>query len=127
MKNRVYCLLIIPAILLVTLSKTLITSAFILKRKYITTTLCEKRSLSVNHCKGKCFLKKEFAKDDKKEQNRIENCKISFEWIDGHTTKFFKSILADNLLSTKIDKSSELSGFSGTQFQPPETITLVIC
>ncbi|MFN8281398.1 MAG: hypothetical protein U0V49_14045 [Saprospiraceae bacterium] len=51
-------------------TKTFIVFGFIIQRKFIISTLCEQRNKVVNCCLGKCHLKKELTKQDRKENGQ---------------------------------------------------------
>ncbi len=50
------------------MSRALVIGAFFVNQNRIAKTLCENRAKPSKHCDGKCYLKKQMAKDAKKEK-----------------------------------------------------------
>jgi len=66
-----------------------------LNRDYISKNLCEKKDKPNNCCKGSCHLKKELAKDEKKQQAPTQKLK------EQHLTlQFFQNHFVANLFLT---------------------------
>ncbi|MBP6516864.1 MAG: hypothetical protein KA242_07415, partial [Chitinophagales bacterium] len=74
------------AILLVSFSKAIVFGAFLLNQSAIAKTLCENRSQPKKHCDGKCYLKKEMTKDEKKDKTNspfsVNDILQEFVWVN---------------------------------------------
>src|ERR1700752_4208093 len=62
-----HCSILILAVLVASLSKSLICFSFELNRDYISKNLCENRNMPQLHCNGKCHIAKEMSKENNKE------------------------------------------------------------
>jgi hypothetical protein len=56
------------ATLFASFSKAFVMGAFLINQANISKTLCENRNQPKKHCEGKCYLKKQMTKDEKKGQ-----------------------------------------------------------
>ncbi|MBL7799430.1 MAG: hypothetical protein JNL95_01775 [Chitinophagales bacterium] len=78
------------AILLVSFSKAIVFGAFLLNQSAIAKTLCENRSQPKKHCDGKCYLKKEMTKDEKKDKTNspfsVNDILQEFVWVNAPIT-----------------------------------------
>jgi hypothetical protein len=50
-----------------------------LNKEYISKNLCENKAKPMMHCNGKCHLRKQLQKEDKKENSPSNNIKEKFE------------------------------------------------
>ncbi len=92
-----------------------------LNKDYISKNLCENKAKPMLHCNGKCHLKKELAKQDKKENSPpYQNIKDKFE-----IQYFSKALLFEFNEPALIDKSNFMYSFfiplvsSTSIFHPP--------
>ncbi|MBN8695618.1 MAG: hypothetical protein J0L87_03720 [Bacteroidetes bacterium] len=67
--NRICLILALTGVLMQNFGKVFILLNFELNRDYIAKSLCVKKDIPNNSCKGKCHLKKELDKEEKKEQS----------------------------------------------------------
>lgn len=63
--------MIVVATALVSLSRTVVVGAFFIQQNKISQTLCENRDQPAKHCNGKCYLKKQLAKEEQKENHSL--------------------------------------------------------
>lgn len=55
--------------------KLIVIANFSINKEYISKNLCENKSKPKLHCNGKCHLKKQLQKEDKKENTPLSNSK----------------------------------------------------
>jgi hypothetical protein len=67
--KQIICLVLVSVILLQTFNKTIILTDYHINKEYISKVLCVNKSKPKMHCNGKCHLKKELSKAEKKEQS----------------------------------------------------------
>ena len=60
--------------------KTIVVSNYLINRSYISENLCENKNDIKLKCEGKCHLKKQLLKEDKKEQTPINKVKEKIEF-----------------------------------------------
>lgn len=70
MKNAL-TIFIVMATLFASLSKAFVVGAFLVNQANISKTLCENRNQPKKHCDGKCYLKKQMTKDEKKDKSSV--------------------------------------------------------
>lgn len=67
--NHIVCFVLVSVFLLQSLSKTIVVADYQINKEYIAKVLCVNKSKPKMHCNGKCHLKKELKKAEKKEQS----------------------------------------------------------
>jgi len=92
--KQVTTVILATLIFLLPFSKTWLVVSFQINRDFIAKTLCIKKEIENNTCQGKCYLKKQLDKEQKKEQapnNKNEKfevlycqAQIAFEFIPLH-------------------------------------------
>lgn len=60
--------------------KTIVVSNYLINKRYISENLCENKNDIQLKCEGKCHLKKQLLKEDKKEQTPINKVKEKIEF-----------------------------------------------
>jgi hypothetical protein len=103
--------------------KLIIVANYELNKEYISKNLCENKAKPMMHCNGKCHLRKQLQKEDKKENAPSNNVKEKFE------VQFFYENKATNLSSyntnvpTKLNSNYLFSDYSKhllSIFHPPQ-------
>jgi hypothetical protein len=120
--KHIFIILAITGIFLQNFSKIIIYANFEWNREFIAKTFCEKKEIRANKCNGSCHLKKQLAKEEKKEQSPTSPTKEKVE------IQFFSetssSTLFVNPSFTTIIKPSYSFSLSEkhlhTVFQPPK-------
>jgi hypothetical protein len=84
--KRFFAILILTGVLFQSLGKVIIMINFELNRKSIAETLCIKKEIKGNCCKGKCHLKKQLDEDDKRTEGNTTISK------DKSETQFFSQV-----------------------------------
>ena len=78
------------ATLFASLSKAFVVGAFLVNQANISKTLCENRNQPKKHCDGKCYLKKEMTKDEKKDKTNspfsVNDILQEFVWVNAPIT-----------------------------------------
>ncbi|MEP7171729.1 MAG: hypothetical protein ABI855_20315 [Bacteroidota bacterium] len=80
MKSLISCLLIV-AVSLITVSKSVICFSYVLNKDFISNHLCENRNNPQLHCNGKCHIIKKLTEENKRENlpvNLKNNLEIQF-------------------------------------------------
>ena len=72
-------ILLASLFLLQSFTRTFIVVNYQLNKDYISNVLCENKAKKELHCEGKCHLKKELAKEEKKETTPNGSSKEKFE------------------------------------------------
>lgn len=72
--------MIIP-VLLQAMSFSVIYSSYLFNKSYISSNLCENRSVPEKHCEGKCLLKKEMKEESDKENSAPTSLKKGSEVV----------------------------------------------
>lgn len=67
--NQIVCFVLVSVFLLQSLSKTIVVADYQINKEYIAKVLCVNKSKPKMHCNGKCHLKKELKKAEKKERS----------------------------------------------------------
>lgn len=67
--NHIVCFVLVSVFLLQSLSKTIVVADYQINKEYIAKVLCVNKSKPKMHCNGKCHLKKELNKAEKKERS----------------------------------------------------------
>lgn len=67
--NHIVCFVLVSVFLLQSLGKTIVVADYQINKEYIAKVLCVNKSKPKMHCNGKCHLKKELNKADKKEKS----------------------------------------------------------
>lgn len=122
--QQIICLTLVALLLMQVFSKTIILVQYTVNKEYITNVFCVNKNKPMMHCNGKCHLKKEFNKTDKKEQSPINpfNVKTKFKlFYENNMDLAFLNpvILKTNSLIS--DYSSNLSDqHSASIFHPPQ-------
>ncbi len=120
--KHIFIILALTGVLLQNFNKIIIYVNFELNREFIAKTVCEKKEIRANKCNGSCHLKKQLAKEEKKEQSPTnpikEKVEVQFFSETNSRTPFFYSSF------TKILRSSYFFSLSEkhlhTVFQPPK-------
>lgn len=95
--QQIACFIFVSVFILQTFNKTIIYFNFELNKDYITKNLCVNRNKPQMHCNGKCHLKKQLAKEEKKEQSPANSTKEKNE------IQFFSEINSNiNLLNPSV-------------------------
>ncbi len=91
MKNAL-TIFIVMATLFASLSKAFVVGAFLVNQANITKTLCENRNQPKKHCDGKCYLKKQMTKDEKKDKSSVpfsvNDLFQEFVWVNTAVASF---------------------------------------
>lgn len=119
--KHIFIILALTGVLLQNFSKIIIYANFELNREFIAKTFCEKKEIRSNKCNGSCHLKKQLAKEEKKEQSPTnptkEKVEIQFFSESNSATLFVPSFF------TTLFKPSYSFSLSEkhlhTVFQPP--------
>jgi ADP-glucose pyrophosphorylase len=69
--KRTLTILVVVATLFASFSKAFVMGAFLINQANISKTLCENRNQPKKHCEGKCYLKKQMTKDEKKDKSSV--------------------------------------------------------
>ena len=69
--KRTLTILVVVATLFASFSKAFVMGAFLINQANISKTLCENRNQPKKHCDGKCYLKKQMTKDEKKDKSSV--------------------------------------------------------
>lgn len=79
--NQIICFVLVSVFLLQTFSKTIILTDYQINKEYIAKVFCVNKSKPKMHCNGKCHLKNELNKAEKKEHSSTnpENEKYEFQ------------------------------------------------
>jgi len=120
--KHLFIIFALTGVLLQNFSKILVYVDFELNREFIAKTLCVKKEIRSNNCNGKCHLKKQLAKEEKKEQSPANSAREKVE------IQFFSEIKINiNSCSPSFttivipDYSFSISDqHLRTVFQPPE-------
>ncbi|MDO9185945.1 MAG: hypothetical protein Q7W13_08030 [Bacteroidia bacterium] len=120
--KHIFIILALTGVLLQNFSKIIIYANFELNREFIAKTFCEKKEIRSNKCNGSCHLKKQLAKEEKKEQSPTNPTKQKVE------VQFFSETTSSTLFVTPsfttIFKPSYSFSLSEkhlhTVFQPPK-------
>lgn len=86
MNRKIIGILILIPVLLQSLSFTVIYSSYLLNKAYISTALCENRSIPEKHCEGKCVLKKEINAKNERENTPATASKKGIDVINYFTS-----------------------------------------
>ncbi|MES2138413.1 MAG: hypothetical protein V4511_01810 [Bacteroidota bacterium] len=120
--KHIFIILALTGVLLQNFNKIIIYANFELNREFIAKTLCEKRGIRANKCNGSCHLKKQLAKEEKKEQSPTnptkEKVEVQFFSEINSNAPFFNSSLT-TILSTSYSFSLSEKHLH-TVFQPPQ-------
>ncbi len=127
MLNRVFCIFVIPAVLLASLSKSVIFASFSLEKEYISRILCENKMKPQLKCKGKCYLKKVMSSQEKKESQQNSSVNGEFQLAIEHVQKKWSPFLPKFLFIFSAYLSKPSPGYSPAEFQPPETFHSFFC
>lgn len=119
--KKIVAITLLLGVLLQMLSKLVIIGDYQLNKSYIAENLCENKSKPQMHCEGKCHLKKQLEKEDKREnpvpsQNTKEN-----------EVQFFSALESLNFATSLTGTSSYSNYFysiatahPGSIFHPPD-------
>ncbi|MDQ3111017.1 MAG: hypothetical protein M3R17_14075 [Bacteroidota bacterium] len=77
--TRLISILVLSGFLFQNFSKVLILADYEWNKEYISKTLCENKNKPQSHCNGKCHLKKQLAKEEKRESAPVNNPKWKSE------------------------------------------------
>lgn len=69
--QKTLTIFVVIATLLASFSKAFVFGSFVLNQANISKTLCENRNQPKKHCDGKCYLKKQLTKDEKKDKSSV--------------------------------------------------------
>jgi hypothetical protein len=67
--KQIVCLILVALVLLQTFGTTIVLTDYQINKEYIAKVLCINKSKPKMHCNGKCHLKKELNKAEKKENS----------------------------------------------------------
>lgn len=122
--NHIVCFVLVSVFLLQSLSKTIVVADYQINKEYIAKVLCVNKSKPKMHCNGKCHLKKELNKAEKKDQSPAnplnEKNEIQLFSQSNSTVALFSSVIVttSNLIS---DYSFHLSDkHLDSIFHPPQ-------
>lgn len=73
--TRLISILLLSGFMFQTFSKVLILADYEWNKAYISKVLCENKNKPQSHCNGKCHLKKQLAKEEKRENTPVNNLK----------------------------------------------------
>src|ERR1700758_1201773 len=76
---KFFAIILSLSILVLSSSKSLILVSYSLNKEFIAKNLCENKDKPKMHCNGKCHLKKELQKEEKKDQSPFSNVKDKVE------------------------------------------------
>lgn len=93
--KQIVCIALASVFLLQTFSTTIVLADYQLNKDYIAKVLCINKSKPKMHCNGKCHLKKELSKAEKKEKSPVNptNEKSKFQL-------FSEKLISVDLFST---------------------------
>lgn len=69
--KKTLTIFVVMATLFASLSKAFVVGVFLINQSSIAKTLCENRNQPKKHCNGKCYLKKQMTKDEKKDKSSV--------------------------------------------------------
>lgn len=120
--KHIFIILALTGVLLQNFSKIIIYVNFELNREFIAKTLCEKKDVRANKCNGTCHLKKQLAKEEKKEQSPTnptkEKVEVQFFSETNSKTPFFTRSFTEISIPAYSFSLSEKHLHS--VFQPPK-------
>src|ERR1700758_2249534 len=76
---KFFAIILSLSILVLSSSKSLILVSYSLNKEFIAKNLCENKNKPKMHCNGKCHLKKELQKEEKKDQSPFSSVKEKVE------------------------------------------------
>jgi hypothetical protein len=71
--KQILCVALVAVILLQTIGKTIVLANYEINKEYISKVLCVNKSKPKMHCNGKCHLKKELNKAEKREKSPLNS------------------------------------------------------
>lgn len=77
--TRLISIILLSGFLFQSFSKVLILANYEMNKEYITKNFCENKNKPKMHCNGKCHLKKQLEKDEKRENAPVNNVKEKLE------------------------------------------------
>jgi hypothetical protein len=121
MPRQLIAFIFLTAFTVQTFSKAVVVAWFYVNQKQITATLCENRDRPKMKCCGKCYLKKEIAKEDKKQDKepfaKFEN-KAGLLYCSHHSISLSHLPLPEVIPLERIFSSKAVTRASGI-FKPP--------
>lgn len=121
---RFISILLLSAFLLQNFSRVIIIVDYMLNKEFIAKNFCENKNKPKMHCNGKCHLKKQLDKEDKRENAPLNNQKEKSEiplFCQTNRKSLFKLYITAkcSFISYKIQ---ETVPFSASVFHPPSVI-----
>jgi hypothetical protein len=122
--KQILCVALVAVILLQTIGKTIVLANYEINKEYISKVLCVNKSKPKMHCNGKCHLKKELSKAEKREKLPLNSTieKVNIQLFSTSTDIFELSAL---VISTNNDVLFNYSFHQSDKhpsciFQPPQ-------
>ena len=101
--KRTLTIFIVVTTLFASFSKAFVIGAFIMNQANISKTLCENRNQPKKHCYGKCYLKKQMTKDEKKDKSSVpfsvNDIFQEFVWVNTPLEPFKCSFYSQEVLT----------------------------
>ncbi len=122
LSRQIIVCLIALAILTQQGSKTFILLDYLSNKKYVTSVLCENRDRPLLHCNGKCYLKKEFKKNDKQQGNEKQSNNLKDEincWEQHSLSSFNLQPFSQTISSASGINQGYYSAPLSAPFHPP--------
>lgn len=73
--RKIVSLVLLSVFVMQVLNQVFIVANYAINKDYISKVLCENKDKPKMHCNGKCHLKKQLAKEEKKEQSPVKEKK----------------------------------------------------
>lgn len=121
---RFISILLLCAFLLQNFSKVIIIADYVLNKEFITKNFCENKNKPKVHCNGKCHLKKQLDKEEKRENDPLNNQKEKNEiqlFCQTNRKSPFELYITGEYPFTSY-KTQETISFSASVFHPPSVI-----
>jgi len=119
---KIFAILLSLAILVLSSGKTFILLNYAVNKEFIAKNLCENRNKPKMNCNGKCHLKKELQKEEKKDQSPFSSMKekVEVQLFNSHC-KVNAPILSFEKINLSVVYNQNYSSLnSGSIFHPPQ-------
>ena len=119
---KFFAIILSLSILVLSSSKSFILLNYSINKEFIAKNLCENRSEPKMHCNGKCHLKKELQKEEKKDQSPFSSVKEKMEvQLFNSECKVIAPLLCFVPLNFSEFQNENYSSLnSGSIFHPPQ-------
>jgi len=101
--------------------KSIVLGTFVAHREYISRTLCENRARPEMDCRGKCYLKKQFQKQEERERSVFNFLKDLGNAVFVMSRGFVTAVAPPSLSAERFTGPvlEAHAGFTAKVFQPP--------